>query len=176
MESLIYFEAQVGTLCGLHALNNALQQRVFEKSDLNEVARQLNENERSLSNTRYSYYDDFGNYNCSVLEYALIKFGYSVSESTHKINEMIHSNEPTIRLVTSSNHHIAVRKFVKNGPLYVPDSLLCAPIVDNSFWEKLKQKDKNDVHIYEISLSRHVCNNNNPSCANRKGMFFIRKS
>lgn len=134
-----YFERQVSNLCGLHALNNLLQASIFTKEDLDKTARHLDKEERSLYNVRDRNSDQSGNYNITVLRMALERRNYIVNEVTTVMDELIASDDPGMFLITTNNHHYAVRRFAQGEPLYVFDSLLTKPLVENLFWIKFKQ-------------------------------------
>ena len=69
----LYHETQLLELCGLHALNNALQRRVFAKKDLDEIALHLYEMEKTITDhyIENEYFNpESGNYNLSVKGYS----------------------------------------------------------------------------------------------------------
>lgn len=75
----IYHEKQIPNLCGLHAVNNLLQGRVFERSEFDRVAQQLDQQERAMGMTfqpgEGNYRAD-GFYNVTVLQRTLQMRGF----------------------------------------------------------------------------------------------------
>ena len=75
----IYFEKQVASLCGQHLLNNLLQGKYFEASDLADIALELDQKERELGlsvdalRQESHNVDAGGNFSIQVLETALEK-------------------------------------------------------------------------------------------------------
>lgn len=89
MTEYVYHERQVGSLCGVHCLNSALQGSFFGPGDLAEIALSLDEQERELFRTEGSgqeNYDssaDGGNFSIQVLSVALDRFGINLVPSLH---------------------------------------------------------------------------------------------
>mmetsp|Transcript_62201 Transcript_62201/g.133746 ORF Transcript_62201/g.133746 Transcript_62201/m.133746 type:complete len:366 (-) Transcript_62201:64-1161(-) len=77
----IYHEKQIPNLCGLHAVNNLLQSRVFERSEFDRTAQQLDQQERSMGMTfapgEGNYRGD-GFYNVTVLQMTLQSRGFQM--------------------------------------------------------------------------------------------------
>eukprot|EP00930_Biecheleria_cincta_P095519 TRINITY_DN87478_c0_g1_i1.p1 TRINITY_DN87478_c0_g1~~TRINITY_DN87478_c0_g1_i1.p1 ORF type:complete len:325 (+),score=65.08 TRINITY_DN87478_c0_g1_i1:72-1046(+) len=77
----IYHEKQIPNLCGLHAVNNLLQSRVFQRSEFDRVAQQLDQQERSMGMTfapgEGNYRAD-GFYNVTVLQMTLQSRGFQM--------------------------------------------------------------------------------------------------
>eukprot|EP00931_Biecheleriopsis_adriatica_P091168 TRINITY_DN65067_c0_g1_i1.p1 TRINITY_DN65067_c0_g1~~TRINITY_DN65067_c0_g1_i1.p1 ORF type:complete len:328 (-),score=87.12 TRINITY_DN65067_c0_g1_i1:29-1012(-) len=75
----IYHEKQIPNLCGLHAVNNLLQGRYFERHEFDRVAQQLDNQERSMGLSlppgEGNYRPD-GFYNVTVLEMTLQSRGF----------------------------------------------------------------------------------------------------
>ena len=126
----LYFESQVEALCGLHALNNALQYPLFDKNYLVASAKLLQIKESRLyhdetENQNNAYFDEFGNLNVDVLEVALRK--KNVTLNRFSLNDEI--IPVGMYILCTGNHWFAFRKFLENGPIWNLDSLLPEPRV-----------------------------------------------
>ena len=77
----LYHEKQIPNLCGLHAVNNLLQGRVFTRDEFDRVAQQLDQQERSMGMTfapgEGNYRGD-GFYNVTVLQKGLQSRGFQM--------------------------------------------------------------------------------------------------
>lgn len=82
----IYHEKQSRMLCGVHSLNNALQQKLFDKTKFDEICLKLDSNKVANS---YRNIFGLGNYDVNVLMHALNEEGYSLMwlNATKEINE-----------------------------------------------------------------------------------------
>ena len=57
----IFWEPQDAALCGLHALNTLIQETTFQPNDLADIARDLDDSERSLMSESSKVWDKSGN-------------------------------------------------------------------------------------------------------------------
>lgn len=78
----IYHEKQIPNLCGMHAVNNLLQYGFFERSTFDQVAQQLDSQERSMG-MKFGFgegnYRPDGFYNVTVLQRTLQNVGFEMS-------------------------------------------------------------------------------------------------
>lgn len=152
----LYFERQESHLCGLHALNNLVQETLFNKDELNKIAYILDALENNLYDNPDRNADSQGNYNITVLKIALESQNYLVNEVTCDLHKLKNSKEKGMFLITVGHHHYATRKFVRDGPIFVLNSLMSMPYVDNAVWEKIELSigSTNYVatNIYEVIL------------------------
>lgn len=114
--SELYHENQYQEMCGLHALNNALQYSFFTSNYLIQIAKNLQIKEEQLyydlSNVDKNIYSNsFGNFNSKVLVTALEKKNFEVK----RYNEVIDTG-----LYIVCNGYLqwfAIRKFYDSGPI-----------------------------------------------------------
>lgn len=144
-------------------MNNLLQERKFCRDYLNTIVEELNANERELlENTNDSQGNggNYGNYNITVLQVALERQNYFVNEVTCNLQVLKNSKEKGMFLITQGEHHYAARRFVKNGPIIVFDSLRNMPYVDNLVWDNVERSigDTNFVgtNIFEVTMFDEV--------------------
>ena len=73
----IFWEPQDAALCGLHALNTLIQETTFQPNDLADIARDLDDSERSLMSESSKVWgtsgnvDESGNFSIQVLRAAV---------------------------------------------------------------------------------------------------------
>ncbi len=88
MTQVLYFEKQSANLCGQHCLNNLMQAPRFSLDNLMMVARQLDQEERSLldddSEFESTNVDESGNFSLQVLRVSLNSYGILLTDSQHK--------------------------------------------------------------------------------------------
>jgi hypothetical protein len=126
----LYHEKQESMLCGLHAINNALQYKLVTVEEMRSTADFLQIEEEKL----------FGNFNSEVISYVL--------ERIERISYESFSNQIQIGafIICNGFHWFAVRKFIENGDMWDLDSLLNQPeIID--FNKKIKSTNT----IFKIS-------------------------
>ncbi len=145
----IYFEKQQEALCGLHALNNALQYKLFTKSELTYNAQQLEIQEKQLYYNKEMeniYYDDVGNFNTDVLELSLRKKSFSL---TRFRETSLFSNMPVgMYIICNGFHWFAIRKFIEEGPMWNLDSLLEeATIFESAGLKKVLNETRDNIFI-----------------------------
>ena len=84
---MIYHERQISQLCGVHAINTLLQGPFFSASDLGAIARELDEEERSLlggtAGTSSENVAEDGNFSIQVLSRALSVFDLTTVSLSH---------------------------------------------------------------------------------------------
>ena len=76
-----YHEKQSGLKCAIHAVNNILQQPIYNKESFDEIAKELYEREKESKNSEilinpYKNVFGMGNYGISVIEIALLEKNY----------------------------------------------------------------------------------------------------
>ncbi|KYR00248.1 hypothetical protein DLAC_03411 [Tieghemostelium lacteum] len=72
-----YFEKQRLKLCGMHALNNLLQEEKFKQKDLDAIAYEIDVSNRFFNPHKSVF--GIGNYDANVLIKALTDIGYQVT-------------------------------------------------------------------------------------------------
>ena len=126
-----YFEAQKNLLCGLHALNNALQYRLITKEEIFQSAKELKmDSDKLLYLEKNYYYNDNGNFNIHVLEHVLNKKGIALERFKfidHFPVGMYVINIP----LQAGNHYFAVRRYALDLPVWKLDSLSSPSIIED---------------------------------------------
>lgn len=123
-----YFEQQIGTLCGIHALNNLFQRKEFNKSEIDKIAEQIRI-AHAIEGIP-SEEQDGGDYNVHTLEAAVISRNYQleVVHERHLEEASRHNHLPKgSYLIGTRSHWFGVRKFSDNGLLWCLDSLKSKP-------------------------------------------------
>lgn len=135
-----YFEKQIGDSCGRHALNMALQNAIFNDQMIRELRLIQNDNINEYTSNE-------------VLEIAINNIGL---ETRHVIiGDLINNYEPCIFIVTRNAHHIAIRRFTNNGPLYLFDSFRDKEIeISNEYWADIL----NDESILDEEINNAANN------------------
>jgi hypothetical protein len=142
----LYHEKQESMLCGLHAINNALQYKLVTVEEMRSTADFLQIEEEKLYEDadQNIYQNEFGNFNSEVISYVLERKGFTVE----RISYESFSNQIQIGafIICNGFHWFAVRKFIENGDMCDLDSLLNQPeIID--FNKKIKSTNT----IFKIS-------------------------
>lgn len=124
-------------MCGLHALNNALQYSFFTSNFLIQIAKNLQIKEEQLyydlSNVDKNIYSNsFGNFNSEVLVTALEKKNFEVK----RYNEVINTG---LYIVCNGYHWFAIRKFYDSGPIWDLDSLGVPKTIESSDFKLLNK-------------------------------------
>lgn len=123
MEFKIYWEKQGKTrLCGLHCLNSLLQGPYFEKDMLDEISKDLDEQEKKLlggenqeydGKTNFSNYCYDGNYNIQVINNALNLFNVNLKQlKKEEMMSMITQENSNLEALVfnSTTHWFCIRK------------------------------------------------------------------
>ena len=79
----LYFERQISSQCGKHAINNLLQEEATNEQRLQKIAAELSEN---LGN-EFNFATFDGNYECDVLEYQLKEYGLVTERLTQLLTD-----------------------------------------------------------------------------------------
>ncbi|CAD8069682.1 unnamed protein product [Paramecium primaurelia] len=128
--------------CGLHAVNNLLQQNKYTRQDFENIAEEIKK-ETSLSH--YTYF--LGNYDLNVIERILLKESYEIVwvRQNQEINEELIADPQVYGLLISlikemsfieklcnwdPRHWVSIRKVIKHDDeleFYYHDSSLKAP-------------------------------------------------
>ncbi|VDP84226.1 unnamed protein product [Echinostoma caproni] len=156
----IYHEKQSKMLCALHALNNVLQDKIFSKSSLDDIANTLAPSK--FVNPHRNFFG-LGNYDANVLVLALQQCGYDIvwcdkrkSLKDHHLNlnnilgfilnTLSRRHILSFPLPYAGSHWIAFRHITVNGigQYYNLDSKLRAPLpvgsTDEQFIDYLEQR------------------------------------
>lgn len=133
----IYFERQKEALCGLHAINNALQFGLVTKTELFTSAINLKIEldkllfQENLDNEN-PYYNEYGNFNLDVLEISLKRRGIVLKRVF--FNSM--TDIPIGMFICCNGYHwFSIRKFDFDLPIWRIDSLLNEPVIIKNFGE-----------------------------------------
>ena len=114
-EKSIYHEKQRSNLCGLHALNSALQGPVFTEHMLKEIAEDLFNQEKALlfleTAVQNRYCDEAGNYSVEVLSNALNLKNIEM----RRCNVASLSASDKAYIVHRNEHWFTLRKFGDQG-------------------------------------------------------------
>ena len=145
----VLVEKQEELMCGKHAINNLLQDRVANCRNLNDVGRRLsremNINIDELINVNMGYYD------ISVLSIFLLQKGYEVHQIQRNNFDTI-SKRQSSRLIGyifgDGVHWVSVRKTRSKGCYYEIDSLNDKPIKITS----VKKWLSNNEQLYAIKV------------------------
>ncbi|KAF5404521.1 Josephin domain-containing 2 [Paragonimus heterotremus] len=158
--AVIYHEKQSKMLCCLHALNNVLQDKIFSKKSLDEIANNLSP--YTILNPHRNVFG-LGNYDANVLMVALQQCGYDIvwcdkrkSVQEHNLNfdnilgfilnTLSRRRLLRVPLPHMGSHWIAFRRLVVNGQsqYYDLDSKLHSPMpiaaTDEQFVAYLEQR------------------------------------
>ncbi|CAL8102247.1 unnamed protein product [Calicophoron daubneyi] len=142
-QQTIYHEKQSRMLCALHALNNVLQDKIFSKNSLDEIADNLCPS--ALLNPHKNFLG-LGNYDANVLVLALQQCGYDIvwcdkrkTVREHNLdmdnilgfilNTLCRRHVFTVPLPYAGSHWISFRRLTINGvtQYYNLDSKLRSP-------------------------------------------------
>lgn len=135
---VVYHERQLGSLCGLHCINNLLQGPRFGPGDLAEIGARLDRREQRLmggcfvdgspGGENFDGSADGGNFSIQVLRVALARMGLKLLPAGHPESAERMRDPPRAAgafVVQRSNHWLALRIV---GPCWWDlDSLLGAP-------------------------------------------------
>ena len=139
-----YHERQNLKLCGLHCLNNLHQAEVFTRGQLNEIAAQLDHEERQIFqgnvNNGPPNFEKSGNYSAQVLSRALQSIGAELVNLRSTDSRAIAAREKSITenafICNRENHWFSFRNF--QGTWYTLDSRLHKPreltVVGSHLW------------------------------------------
>lgn len=139
----LYFERQVGALCGQHALNNALQGPYVTLDQLSEIAEELDEAERALmlangaeapDALRFlaegsSNVDESGNFSEGVLREALRLHGVGLKRLREPVSAL---TDVHALLANRGEHWFALRRL--SGAWWNLDSLSKRPARISDFF------------------------------------------
>lgn len=157
---VIYHEKQSRMLCALHALNNVLQDKIFSKSALDDIANNLSPSK--FVNPHRNFFG-LGNYDANVLVLALQQCNYDIvwcdkrkSVKDHNLNldnilgfilnTLSRRRVFSFNLPYAGSHWIAFRHIAVNGvgQYYNLDSKLRAPVpvasTNEEFIDYLEQR------------------------------------
>jgi len=142
----LYFESQNEALCGLHALNNALQFPLFKRNELVSIANRLQISEESLNENQVDkniYGNESGNFSVDVLFMALKSKKIDLKRFLIKEIECLFEFPTGMYVICNGTHWFALRKFFSSGPIWNLDSLLDRPIIlsQTEFLKILKNKN-----------------------------------
>mmetsp|Transcript_107123 Transcript_107123/g.190330 ORF Transcript_107123/g.190330 Transcript_107123/m.190330 type:complete len:327 (+) Transcript_107123:66-1046(+) len=111
----IYHEKQIPNLCGLHAVNNLLQQKAFDRNEFDRCAQQLDQQERAMGMTfgmgEGNYRPD-GFYNVTVLQRTLQSRGFQMDRvmSTDWKKDAIKHGQELGFIFNKDEHWFAYRR------------------------------------------------------------------
>ncbi|EPZ31317.1 the Josephin domain of Ataxin-3 in complex with ubiquitin molecule [Rozella allomycis CSF55] len=158
----IYFEKQEGQLCAQHALNNLLQGSYFTAVDLSEIARELDNEERTalaeggmetkdylkFISEESSNYDDSGYFSFQVIEKALKVWDLNINSLKLADNEMQYEKA---FICNFDSHWITVRRFGNHW--YILNSISNKPEpVSNTYLSMyLKQLQFDGYSVFVVS-------------------------
>jgi len=146
-----YHEKQWLLRCGLHAVNNLLQTRVYTPDSFNNIATTLTPRSQSFINPHKSILG-LGDYDVNVITTAITSQGYDVvwfdkrkPVSSINMKEVFgfivnvpRQHSPWLYMFTSSSHWYAVRSF--SGIWYSLDSKLAQPQIIDDLKGHLKRE------------------------------------
>ncbi|CAD8162751.1 unnamed protein product [Paramecium pentaurelia] len=136
-------ETQTLRRCGLHAVNNLLQQNKYTRQDFENIAEEI---KLETAQSHYTYF--FGNYDLNVIQRALLKEKYELEwiRKNQTITEELLSDENVYGLIINKvkqisfierlcqwepRHWISIRKNIKSDNSFefsYHDSLLNVPM------------------------------------------------
>ena len=126
----VYFESQESYLCGMHALNNMMQYKLFNIQTLIVVSREL---KKKWSDRTFYTESPKGNFTSDVLEQALENVGLSVKALNQQQLTILKTDKRPIMLIISHRqHHYSARRFEQDGDLWIFDSMAKEPIIDKN--------------------------------------------
>jgi hypothetical protein len=145
----LYFESQKEALCGMHALNNALQFPLFKRNDLVSIANQLQISEENLNENQIDkniYGDEEGNFNVDVLFMALKSKKINLKRFFLKEIECSFEFPSGMFIICNGTHWFALRKFFSGGPIWNLDSLLDRPVIfTEAEFSKFSKNQNNSI-------------------------------
>eukprot|EP01012_Entosiphon_sulcatum_P005021 TRINITY_DN1212_c0_g3_i1.p1 TRINITY_DN1212_c0_g3~~TRINITY_DN1212_c0_g3_i1.p1 ORF type:complete len:264 (-),score=47.43 TRINITY_DN1212_c0_g3_i1:254-1021(-) len=117
--SSIYHEKQIAALCGIHAINNLVQQPAFSTDILVSIAQDLDQQEKMLlgsssPNGESQNISDSGDFSVQVLQRALENFGLRLTNLNKPEMEAARAAPTTAcrgYLCNHDSHWLAVRRF-----------------------------------------------------------------
>jgi len=156
--SLIFWEKQAKYFCGVHAVNNALQNAVFTERHFDTFARKLDEEEKKLGiwSGKSQNKSKNGNYSIQVLSSALSRLNLSLRRIDSEFGKEELTKKPIDEHeVFLCNNHTRAHWFAvrRAGPFwYNLDSLLRGPvrIVDKSVSNFIEKAQKGGYSVFLI--------------------------
>ena len=126
----VYFESQESYLCGMHALNNMIQYKLFNIQTLIEVSREL---KKKWPERTFYTESPKGNFTSDVLEQALVNVGLSVKALNQQhLTNLKTDTRPIMLIITHKRHHYSARRFEQDGDLWIFDSMAKEAIIDKN--------------------------------------------